>query len=153
MPNTYTQLYVHYVFAVKCRAALIQPPWQTRLHEYITGIFQHHNHKMIQVNSMYDHIHILTSVDPSQSLSSIIQQVKTASSKWINQNEFCPQRFAWQEGYAAFSYSKSQLPSVVLYIQNQQVHHEKHSFLQEYRQLLQSFDIKYDDRYIFHELV
>ena len=100
---------------------------------------------------MPDHIHILTGHRPHQSISSIIQNVKTESTKWINTNEFTSSKFSWQEGYGAFSYSKSHLPSVIHYISNQEKHHRKQSFLQEYKALLDLFEIKYDERYIFKE--
>jgi REP element-mobilizing transposase RayT len=98
-------------------------------------------------------MHILSAINPSQSVSSIIQRVKSESSKWINDNRFCPFKFSWQEGYGAFSYSKSQLTNVALYIKNQQEHHQKHSFLSEYKQFLNSFDIVYDEKYLFRELM
>ena len=98
MPNTYTQIHIQFVFAVKYRAALINPEWKGRLHQYVTGIFQANNHKMLQINSMPDHIHILIGMRPHQSISSLIQNVKTESSKWIKAQNFCRQPFAWQEG-------------------------------------------------------
>ena len=102
---------------------------------------------------MCDHIHILSSINPTQSLSSTVQHVKTASSKWINENKLSPFKFAWQEGYAAFSYSKSQLTNVAQYIHNQQQHHQKHTFLEEYRQFLDYFSVEYDEKYLFKELI
>lgn len=151
MPNTFTQLHIQFVFAVKYRAALIQPAWQTKLHQYITGIVQHNQHKMLQVNSMPDHIHIFIGLRPVQAVSALVQNIKTETSKWIQQNNFCPAPFAWQEGYGAFSYSKSHVPAVIQYIQNQQEHHLKQTFLDEYRQLLKVFEIPYDEKYIFTE--
>ena len=122
MANTYTQLHIQFVFAVKYRAALIQKEWKERLHQYITGIFQENGHKLLQINSMPDHIHIFLGLRPNQSISSIIQNVKTESSKWIK-NENLHSSFAWQEGYGAFSYSKSHVQDVIRYIQNQEAHH------------------------------
>jgi putative transposase len=151
MPNTYTQLHIQFVFAVKYRAALIQPSWQSKLHQYITGMVQHNEHKMLQVNSMPDHIHILIGLRPAHAISALVQNIKTETSKWIRQNDFCPVPFAWQEGFGAFSYSKSHVPAVIQYIQNQQEHHRKQTFLDEYRQLLQVFEIPYDEQYIFTE--
>ncbi|MDX1641351.1 MAG: IS200/IS605 family transposase [Balneolaceae bacterium] len=149
MPNTYTQIHIQFVFAVKYRRSLITPEWKERLHQYITGIFQQNNHKMLQINSMPDHIHILVGFRPSQSISSMIQNVKTESSKWIQQQKICGSKFAWQEGYGAFSYSKSHVPRVIRYIQNQEEHHKKVSFLEEYRKILSAFEVEYDERYIF----
>jgi len=152
MANTYTQLHIQLVFAVKYRAALIQKQWQPRLHQYITGILQQNQHKMLQINSMPDHIHILIGMRPTQSISSLVQNVKTESSKWIKDNKFC-KAFAWQEGFGAFSYSKSHVGRVIRYIQNQEVHHKKETFLNEYRKMLKAFEIEYDDGYIFKEPV
>ena len=151
MANTYTQLHIQLVFAVKYRAALIQKTWQTRLHKYITAIFQHNEHKMLQINSMPDHIHIFIGMRPHQSISALVQNVKAESTKWIKENKFCKSPFAWQEGFGAFSYSKTHVPAVIRYIQNQEAHHKKESFLNEYRHMLKAFGIEYDERYIFKE--
>src|SRR6266404_7695235 len=148
MANTYTQLHMQFVFAVKYRAALIQNDWKERLHQYIAGIFQSNKHKMLQINSMPDHIHLLIGLHLWQSISALIQNVKTESSKWIKEEKFCRSPFAWQEGYGAFSYSKSHVPDVIRYIQNQEAHHKKETFLDEYRKLLKAFEIEYDDQYI-----
>lgn len=152
MPNSYTQIHIQFVFAVKYRNALIGSDWKENLHQYITGIFQQNNHKMLQINSMPDHIHIFIGMRPHQSISSLIQNVKTESSKWIKMQNVCSHNFAWQEGYGAFSYAKSQVPNVIKYIQNQQKHHQKESFLDEYRKFLRLFDIEWDEQYIFKEL-
>lgn len=152
MPNTYTQLHIQFVFAVKYRQALILEPWKKRLHQYITGIFQNNQHKMLQINSMPDHIHILVGVRPHQSISALIQNVKSESTKWIKEQGLSTS-FAWQEGYGAFSYSKSHVPDVIRYIQNQEEHHRKQSFLEEYKSFLKAFDIDFDEQYIFKEPV
>ena len=151
MPNTYTQLHIQFVFAVKYRAALIQPQWKEQLHGYITGIFQSNNHKMLQINSMPDHIHIFIGMRPHQSVSALIQNVKTESSKWIRANNYCTMPFAWQEGYGAFSYSKSHTDNVIRYIQNQEIHHRNENFLDEYKGFLKAFEIAYEEQYIFRE--
>ncbi len=151
MPDTYTQLHIQFVFAVQYRNALIQPEWKERLHQFITGIFQKNQHKMIQVNSMPDHIHILTGMRPHQSISSIIQNVKSESTKWINHQSLTCSKFAWQEGYGAFSYSESHLSHVIRYIQRQEEHHRKKTFLQECKAFLSAFEIEYDEKYIFKE--
>ncbi len=152
MANTYTQLHIQFVFAVKYRAAQISKEWKDELHKYITGIFQENDHKMLQINSMPDHIHIFIGMRPTQSISALVQNVKTESSKWIKEKKFCAAPFAWQEGYGAVSYSKSHVPDVIRYIQNQEVHHKKETFLDEYRQFLKAFEIEYDEQYIFKEL-
>ena len=151
MPNTYTQLHIQFVFAVKNRAALIGKEWKDELHKYITGIFQQNEHKMLQINSMPDHIHILIGMRPTQSVSAMLQNVKTESSKWIKEKKFCNSVFSWQEGYGAFSYSKSHVHNVIRYIQNQEIHHKKQTFLEEYRHFLKAFEIEYDEQYIFKE--
>ena len=147
--NSYTQIHIQFVFAVKYRAALIDPAWKERLHQYITGIFQENNHKMLQINSMPDHIHIFIGMRPHQSISSLIQNVKTESSKWIKSQNLS---FAWQEGYGAFSYAKSQVNDVIRYVKNQEIHHKKETFLTEYKKFLTAFEIEWDERYIFKEL-
>lgn len=151
MANTYTQLHIQFVFAVKYRIALIQPEWNQRLHQYITGIIQNNEHKMLQINSMPDHIHILIGLRPNQSISSLVQNVKAESSKWIKDNNFCKSAFSWQEGFGAFSYSKTNVPDVIRYIQNQEAHHKQETFLNEYRRLLKEFEVEYDEKYIFKE--
>jgi putative transposase len=152
MANSYTQIHIQFVFAVKYRAALIESEWKERLHQYITGIFQENKHKILQINSMPDHIHIFIGMRPHQSISSLIQNVKTESSKWIKAQNLSPVPFAWQEGYGAFSYAKSQVPDVIRYIKNQEEHHSKHTFLDEYRKFLTAFEIEWDEEYIFKEL-
>ena len=152
MPNTFSQIHTQFVFAVKYRLALIQPQWKERLHQYITGIFQNHKHKMIAINSMPDHIHILAGIRPNQAVSDLIQRVKTDSTRWLKKEQLSS-HFAWQDGFGAFSYSKSQIPSVSHYIQNQEFHHSKISFREEYKQLLNEFEIQFNEEYIFKELL
>jgi len=153
MANTYTQLHIQLVFAVKYRVALIQKEYKERLHQYITGIIQQNEHKLLQINSMPDHIHIFIGMRPQQSISSLVQNAKSESSKWINENGFCRSAFAWQEGFGAFSYSKTHVPDVIRYIQNQEAHHKKETFLDEYKKMLKAFELEYDERYIFKEPV
>ena len=151
MANSYTMLHIHFVFAVKYREALINNDWKEELHKYITGIFQRNNHKVLQINSMPDHIHIFIGMMPHQSISALIQNVKTESSKWINTNKSCKNSFRWQEGYGAFSYSKSHVYDVIRYIQNQEIHHRKETFLEEYKRILKAFEVEFDEQYIFKE--
>ncbi|MEO6638429.1 MAG: IS200/IS605 family transposase [Ginsengibacter sp.] len=152
MSNTYTKLHIQFVFAVKYRASLIDNEWKEDLLKYITGIFQHNDHKMLQINSMPDHIHIFIGMRPHQSISSLVQNVKTESSKWIKAQNFCKNSFNWQDGFGAFSYSKSHVSNVIRYIQNQEIHHRKETSLDEYRRMLQLFEIDYEEKYIFKEL-
>ena len=153
MANTYTQLHIQFIFAVKFRAAMIESSWSESLHKYITGIFQKNDHKMLQINSMPDHIHSLIGLNVNQSISSIIQNVKSESSKWINDQKLTRCKFSWQDGYGAFSHSKSQVPDVIRYIQQQQLHHQNQTFIQEYKAFLEAFALEYDERYIFKDLI
>jgi putative transposase len=151
MSNSYTQLHIQFVFAVKYRQALIHKDWKDNLHKYITGIFQQNGHKMLQINSMPDHIHIFVGLSPHQAISGIIQNVKTESSKWVKAENVCKRPFAWQEGYAAFSYTKSHVQRVIRYIQNQEAHHAKEFFLEEYKKMLDESAIEWNPKYIFNE--
>ena len=151
MANTYTQIHIQAIFAVKKRTGLIQREWKDELYKYITGIIQAHDHKLIAINGMPDHLHLFFGMRPTQSLSELMQDVKGGSSKWINEKKFTKERFEWQEGYGAFSYSKSHISGVVAYVQNQEVHHRKVTFLEEYKMFLEKFEVIYDERYIFKE--
>ncbi len=153
MANTYTQIHIQFVFAVKYRAGVIHSSWKDELYKYITGIVQNNNHKMISINGMPDHIHILIGIRPSQSISDLMKDIKSNSSKWINEKKFVKEKFEWQEGYGAFSYSKSQLKDVISYIENQEEHHAKKSFIDEYINFLNKFEIDFDEKYIFKELI
>jgi len=151
MPNTYTQLYIHAVFAVKYRASLIHDDWAGRLRKYIIAIAQNHGHKVIAINNMPDHVHLFVGLNADQSIADLMRNVKRESSEWINTNRLCQSRFLWQEGYGAFSYGRSQIDSVAKYVMNQQEHHQKTSFIDEYKKLLTAFEVKFDERYIFKE--
>lgn len=152
MANTYTQIHIQVVFAVQNRKALIQLKWKDELYKYITGIVNHNNHKVIQINGMPDHIHLLLGFRPTQSLADLMKHIKQSSSMWINERGFIQEMFSWQAGYGAFSYSKSQVPRVIEYIQNQEVHHAKKSFIDEYKELLTIHEVQYDANFIFKEL-
>ena len=152
MANTYTQLYIHAVFAVQNRASVIKPDWETELYKYITGIVQNNGHKLLTINGMPDHLHLFFGMNPTQSVSKILQLVKTNSSKWINEKKFINAKFSWQEGFGAFSYSHSQLDNVIHYINNQKEHHQKQNFRDEYLLFLSKFKIDYDERYLFNFL-
>ncbi len=153
MPNTYTQIHIHLIFAVKFRQAQIHSSWKERLHQYLTGIIQANKHKVLQIESMPDHIHILIGLRSDQSLSSLIQNTKTESSKWVNANKLSASKFQWQDGFGAFSHSKNQIPQVIRYIQNQEEHHKKKSFIEEYKFILDVFGLEWDEKYIFHDLI
>ncbi len=152
MANTYTQIHIQVVFAVKNRNALIHDNWKVELYKYMTAIIQNESHKVLAINGMPDHVHVLFGMRPVQSLSDLMKKLKGESSKWINQKGFCKHRFHWQEGYGAFSYSKSQLPAVIKYIRNQKEHHKQKTFMEEYVDFLKSFEINYDEQYIFKEV-
>lgn len=152
MANTYTQIHLHCVFAVKFRDSVIHHSWKERLHQYITGIVRNHDHKMLVINSMPDHVHMLFGMRPKQSLSDLMKMVKEDSSEWINKNRLTYGRFRWQQGFGAFSYAKSDIHTVANYIENQEAHHYKSTFEEEYKNLLDEFEVDYDDAYIFHPL-
>jgi putative transposase len=149
MPNTFTQLYIHFVFAVKYRAAMLDANWDGRLRLYIIATAQNNGHKVLAINNMPDHLHLFIGLNPAQSISDLMRLIKGDSSEWINKEKLMTHKFQWQEGYGAFSYSKSHIDKVVKYILDQQEHHKKFNFLDEYRQMLTSFDIAYDEQYIF----
>jgi REP element-mobilizing transposase RayT len=152
MANTYTQIHIQAVFAVKYRLGIIQKNWKDELFKYVTGIIRENDHRLLAINGMPDHVHVFFGMRPAQSLSDLLQVIKANSSKWINERGFVKGRFEWQQGFGAFSYSKSQISDVIAYIQNQEAHHQKRTFLDEYRNLLEEFDVEYDSRYIFKEL-
>jgi putative transposase len=149
MPNTYTQLYIQFVFAVKWRESLILPQWKDELYKYITGIVQNNKSKMLAINGMADHIHIFVGYKPSVSIPDLIKDIKVASSLWINEKKFTPGKFNWQEGYGAFSYHLSDIDEICKYIRNQELHHHKKTFREEYIELLKDFSVEYDDKYLF----
>jgi REP element-mobilizing transposase RayT len=149
MANTYTQIHIQAVFAVQNRISLIDTTWKAELYKYITGVIQNHDHKVLQINGMPDHVHLLMGFRPTQALSDLMKMVKEDSSKWINTKGFVRGKFSWQSGYGAFSYSKNQVPRVIKYIQDQEIHHGKKSFLEEYEELLKIHELEYDPRYIF----
>lgn len=149
MANTYTQIHIQAVFSVQDRSSVIRESWKNELYQYIAGIIQNQGHKLLAINGMPDHIHIFFGMRPTQKLSDLMQDIKGDSSKWINQKIFTKSRFSWQEGYGAFSYSKSQVDPVIDYIKNQEIHHHRKSFIEEYIEFLDRFEVPYDERYIF----
>jgi REP element-mobilizing transposase RayT len=153
MATTFTQIHLHFVFAVQNRISLIQQAWKIELYKYITTIVQNNNHKLLAINGIPDHLHMLIGMRPTESISHLMQEVKTDSSTWINKNKFTNGKFNWQEGYGAFSYSKSDLPDLIKYIHNQELHHKWQSFVEEYKALLNQFEILYDEKYIFQEIL
>jgi putative transposase len=148
MANTYTQIHLQFVFAPKFRASLIHPSWEDELFKYISGVVQNNKHKMLCINGMPDHLHMLIGFHTTQSIADLMQDVKGASAKLINDKKLTKSRFEWQVGYGGFSYSKSQNPTIINYINE---HHKKKTFMEEYKLFLKKFEVDYDEQYIFHE--
>jgi REP element-mobilizing transposase RayT len=151
MANTYTKIYLQFVFAVQ-NGSLIHNSWKDELYKYITGIVQNNNHKLIAINGMPNHLHVFVGYKPHQLIPDLLQDIKGSSSGWINNKGFVSGKFNWQEGYGAFSYSHSHIDRVVKYIQNQEQHHKKKTFKEEYLELLRRFDIEFDERYILKDV-
>lgn len=151
MANTYTQLYVHVVFAVKGRNNLISPSWKEDLYKYITGIVSNKKQKLMAINGMPDHLHLLISLKPDCALSDLVRDIKANSSKWINDNQFVSVNFEWQNGFGAFSVSQSAVDNVIKYIFHQEEHHKKKTFRAEYVEFLNAYQIEFNEKYIFDD--
>jgi REP element-mobilizing transposase RayT len=149
MANTYSQVFIQFVFVVKGRENLIHEPLKDELYKYICGIVTGNKQKVYAIGGMPDHIHLLVSLKPDAVMSDLMRDIKSCSSKWINENKKVRGRFQWQVGFGAFSYSRWDLDRVIAYINNQEAHHAKKTFKEEYRKLLSEFEIEYDDRYLF----
>ncbi|MEI6346581.1 MAG: IS200/IS605 family transposase [Bacteroidota bacterium] len=152
MPNTYTQIYIHVVFAVQNRKALINNGWETELFKYITGIVQNKGQKMLAINGTNNHIHFFIGMKPTCCLSELVREVKKSSNTFINESHFSFHKFAWQEGFGAFSYSHSQISNVIQYIDNQKQHHKKETFEEEYIAFLKAFEVEYKNEYLFERI-
>ncbi len=152
MANTFSQIYLHIVFAVKNRTSLIKPEWKEELYKYITGITKNNGHKLIAINGTANHLHIAMGYKPHQLIPDLLQDIKGHSSKWINEKNFVRGKFSWQAGYGAFSFSHSQLDVVIKYINNQKQHHKKKSFGEEYIELLQRYNVAFDEKYILEDV-
>jgi putative transposase len=149
MANTFSQIYIQTVFAVSSRMSLIKPPFKKDLYKYISGIVRNQGQKLIAINGMPEHVHILIGLRPAMALADLVQEIKVDSTKFINKKKWIHGRFSWQEGYGAFSYGHSQLNTIIRYIQNQEKHHGRRSFQEEYLTLLRKFDIAFDEKYVF----
>lgn len=147
--STYSQIYIQVVFAVKGRESLISTSWEDELYKYTTGIITNKGQKLLAINGMPDHIHILISMKPSCCLSDLVREIKKSTNEFIKEKKFTRLNFQWQEGYGAFSYSHSALDNVIAYIGNQKEHHKKKSFKEEYIEFLNKFKIEYKDEYLF----
>ncbi len=149
MANTYSQIYIQIVFAVQGRQSLIGPEWKDELYKYITGIVKNTNQKLLAINGVSNHIHILLNIKPNIALSDLVRDIKANSSRFVNEKRFVKGKFSWQEGFGAFSYSISQLNDVIQYIQNQEEHHKETNFKDEYLKYLNRFNIEFDEKYVF----
>jgi REP element-mobilizing transposase RayT len=149
MANTYSQIYIQIVFAVKGRQNLISEKNRVALEKYICGIVSNKQSKPIAIYCNPDHLHLLIGLHPSIAISDIVRDIKANSSKWINAQNWILGKFSWQVGFGAFSYSKSQIDSVVNYILNQAAHHKKKTFKEEYKDFLEKFNIDYKEKYLF----
>jgi len=149
MANTYSQVYLQFIFAVKGRQNLINQKYNDELQKYITGIVQNRKQKLLAINNVPDHLHMLVGFNTTMSLADFMEETKSISSKFINDNKWINSKFEWQRGYGVFSYSRSQIDVVIKYILNQQLHHKKKSFKEEYIEFLKIFEIEYDEKYLF----
>lgn len=149
MANTFSQIYIQTVFAVSNRLSLIRDDFKVDVYKYITGIVKNKGQKLISINGMPDHVHILIGLRPAMALADLVQDIEVDSSNFINKKKWVHGKFSWQEGYGAFSYGHSQLDTIIRYIQNQEKHHSRRSFKDEYLTLLRKFDIAFDDKYVF----
>jgi len=149
MPGTYSQIYVQYVFAVKGRANLLHDDWRDELFKYISGIITGKGQKAIIVNGYRDHVHVFVGLKPSMKISDLIRDIKNNSSNFINSNNWIKGKFSWQEGYGVFTYSHSHIDNVYQYILNQESHHAKKTFREEYIDFLKKFDVNYEEKYLF----
>ena len=146
--STYTQIYIHIVFHVQHSRLQLKGEIQTKVFKYITGIIKNIGHKPIIINGMPDHVHILIGLSPDKTISDLVKEVKRCSTNYINENKFFIGKFAWQEGFGGFSYSKSHLENVIKYIKNQKEHHRNKTFREEYIEMLEKFGVDYDPKYI-----
>ncbi len=149
MANTFSQIYIQYVFAVKGRQNLLQKPWRTEVFKYISGIISEKGQKPIIVNGVSDHVHAFVGLKPAMNISYLIRDIKNNSSGFIKKKEWLKCDFEWQDGYGAFSYSHSAIDNVYKYILNQEQHHKKKTFREEYLSFLKKFEIEYDEKYLF----
>lgn len=149
MANTYTQIYIQVVFSVQGRQNLVRNEWKDELYKYIAGIIKGNDQKLYIINGMPDHVHILLSLKPNIAISDLVRDIKANSSKFINEKRWVIGKFQWQEGFGAFSYGHSQLDDVIKYIKDQEKHHRKKTFKEEYLEFLKKFNVQYDEQYLF----
>jgi putative transposase len=152
MANTYTQIYIQVVFAVQGRQNLIDSKRKEELQKYMTGTISRHGQKLIAIHCMPDHTHVLIGLKPDMAVSDLVGKIKTGSTNFINRRRWMLGKFSWQEGFGAFSYAQSQLKSVIRYIENQESHHRRLTFGEEYQKFLEKFEVPFDSRYVFKAL-
>ncbi|MBI2429795.1 MAG: IS200/IS605 family transposase [Ignavibacteriales bacterium] len=149
MANTYTQIYIHIVFAVQGRRCLIPRLHKEELCKYITGIVSNRGQKLIAINCEPDHVHVFVGMKPIITVSDLVRDIKAGSSGFMNEKKWIPGKFNWQEGFGAFSHSHSNIDRIVKYILNQEEHHRKKTFKEEYVEMLKEFAVEYDEKYLF----
>ena len=149
MAGTFSQIYIQYVFAVKGRENLLQKPWREDVFKYMTGIIKEKGQKPIIINGVSDHVHIFVGLKPSMNISELVRDIKNNSSKFINEQRYLNKKFSWQEGYGAFSYAQSQIDNVYKYIANQEAHHQKKTFRQEYLDFLKQYEVDFNEKFLF----
>ena len=149
MANTFSQIYIQTVFAVSNRQSLIKPEFKEDIYKYVTGIVKNQGQKLIAINGVADHVHLLIGLRPAMALADLVREIKADSTNFINKKKWIRGRFSWQEGYGAFSYGHSQLDTIIRYIQNHEQHHKRSSFKNEYLTLLRRFDIAFEEKYVF----
>jgi putative transposase len=149
MANTFSQIYIQTVFAVSNRQSLIKPEFKADLYKYVSGIVRNQGQKLITINGVADHVHLLIGLRPAMALADLVQEIKADSTNFINKKRWVRGRFSWQEGNGAFSYGHSQLDTIIRYIQNQEKHHSRRTFRDEYLTLLRKFDIAFKEKYVF----
>jgi len=152
MANTFSQIYLQFVFAVQGRHSLIRKEYKEELHKYITALVHARKAKMLAVNCMPDHTHLFVGFKPSVLISDFIKEVKVQSNEFITDKKWMNKSFKWQDGYGVFSYGHSQIDRVCNYVLNQEKHHLKKSFKEEYYELLEKFSLPYEERYLFEWL-
>ncbi len=149
MAGTFSQIYIQYVFTVKGKANLLQKPWRDEVFRYMAGIIKGKNQKSIIVNGVADHVHVFVGLKPTMCVADLVRDIKNNSSKFINDQKFLKGKFEWQEGYGSFSYAHSQIENVYQYIANQEEHHRKKTFKEEYIEFLEKFEVEYNEKYLF----
>jgi putative transposase len=152
MSNSYTQIYIQIVIVVKGRYCLIPNKKKENLYKYITGIIQNKKHKLIAINGIPNHIHILIGLNPAEALSALVKEIKRCSTNFINEQKWLKGKFSWQNGYGGFSYSRSHLDRIINYIKNQEKHHKRKTFREEYIEMLKKFEVEYDEKFIFEDI-